>query len=110
MYKPLNSWILIHCYSLTETWDLSNPDEKYDVIPEIWEGHNVADFVDPDIMEVCKSCLKQYEVFETPYNMAMLVHEWKPLGKVMLYRVGPVITIYQQSIKFFQVLNTWFHM
>jgi len=54
---------------------LSNPDEKYDVIPEIWEGHNVADFVDPDIMEVCKSSLKQYEVFETPYNMAMLVHE-----------------------------------
>lgn len=36
----------------SETWDLSNPEEKYDVIPEIWEGHNVADFVDPDIMEV----------------------------------------------------------
>ena len=36
----------------TETWDLKKPEEKYDVIPEIWEGHNVADFVDPDIMKV----------------------------------------------------------
>lgn len=37
---------------ITETWDLANPEEKHDIIPEIWEGHNVADFVDPDIMEV----------------------------------------------------------
>merc|ERR1719447_2083615 len=29
---------------------LANPDEKYDVIPEHWNGHNIADFVDPDIM------------------------------------------------------------
>lgn len=32
---------------------MKNPEEKYDVIPEIWQGHNVADFIDPDIMEVC---------------------------------------------------------
>ena len=31
---------------------LPNPDEKYDVIPEIWQGHNIADYVDPDIMKV----------------------------------------------------------
>jgi len=30
-------------------YDLRNPEEKYDVIPEIWNGHNVADFVDPDL-------------------------------------------------------------
>lgn len=38
--------------TLTETWDLRNPEEKYDVIPEIFEGHNVADFIDPEIMQV----------------------------------------------------------
>jgi nucleolar GTP-binding protein len=32
---------------------LKNEDEKYDVVPEIWEGHNVADFIDPNIVEVC---------------------------------------------------------
>lgn len=26
-------------------------DQKYDVIPELWEGHNIADFIDPDIKE-----------------------------------------------------------
>ena len=40
--------------SSSETWDLKVPEEKYDVIPEIWEGHNVADFIDPDIMKVIK--------------------------------------------------------
>ncbi|XP_042912257.1 GTP-binding protein 4 [Parasteatoda tepidariorum] len=26
-------------------------DQKYDIIPELWEGHNVADYIDPDIIE-----------------------------------------------------------
>jgi nucleolar GTP-binding protein len=26
-------------------------DQKYDIIPETWQGHNIADFIDPDIME-----------------------------------------------------------
>ncbi|XP_011177879.1 nucleolar GTP-binding protein 1 [Zeugodacus cucurbitae] len=24
-------------------------EERYDVIPEIWDGHNIADYIDPDI-------------------------------------------------------------
>lgn len=31
---------------------LKNEEEKYDKIPEIWEGHNIADFIDPQIVEV----------------------------------------------------------
>lgn len=31
---------------------LKNEDEKYDKIPEIWEGHNIADFIDPQVVEV----------------------------------------------------------
>lgn len=31
-----------------------NQDEKYDVIPEIWEGHNIADYIDPEIMKVSR--------------------------------------------------------
>ena len=49
----LSDWfvhLLIHFY--LETWDLKNHEEKYDVIPETFNGHNVADFIDPDIMEV----------------------------------------------------------
>lgn len=25
---------------------------KYDVIPEMWEGHNIADYIHPDILKV----------------------------------------------------------
>lgn len=39
---------------LRKTWDLANNEEKYDTIPETWNGHNVADFIDPEIMEVYK--------------------------------------------------------
>eukprot|EP00054_Salpingoeca_dolichothecata_P018244 m.111796 g.111796 ORF g.111796 m.111796 type:complete len:648 (+) comp22795_c0_seq3:65-2008(+) len=31
-------------------YQLANPEWKYDVIPEIVDGKNVADFIDPDIM------------------------------------------------------------
>merc|ERR1719167_384016 len=36
---------------LKKKYDLANPDEKYDIVPETWNGHNIADFIDPDIME-----------------------------------------------------------
>ncbi|TMS38608.1 hypothetical protein L596_005298 [Steinernema carpocapsae] len=29
---------------------LKNPEEKYDIVPEIWEGHNIADFIDSGLM------------------------------------------------------------
>lgn len=49
---------------LRKTWDLANPDEKYDVLPEIWEGHNIADFVDPDIMKKLDELEKEEELRE----------------------------------------------
>ncbi|KAG7206987.1 hypothetical protein KM043_000878 [Ampulex compressa] len=35
---------------LKKNYDIEG-DQKYDVIPEIWEGHNIADYIDPDIFE-----------------------------------------------------------
>ena len=37
---------------MRQHWDLRNKDEKHDIIPEIFLGKNVADFIDPDIMKV----------------------------------------------------------
>uniref|UniRef100_A0A914XAA0 Nucleolar GTP-binding protein 1 n=1 Tax=Plectus sambesii TaxID=2011161 RepID=A0A914XAA0_9BILA len=45
---------------LKKKYDLPNPDEKYDILPEIWEGHNIADFVDPKIVAKLKA-LRQEE-------------------------------------------------
>jgi nucleolar GTP-binding protein len=39
---------------LKKRYDLEEDDDKYDVIPELWEGHNIADFVDPDIEQKLK--------------------------------------------------------
>lgn len=47
MLLPLTSLALV-----SEYWDLMNENEKQDKIPEVWEGHNIADYIDPDIMKV----------------------------------------------------------
>jgi nucleolar GTP-binding protein len=39
---------------------LKNDEEKYDVVPEIWEGHNIADFIDLTVIEKIKA-LKEEE-------------------------------------------------
>ncbi|EZA49936.1 hypothetical protein DMN91_011493 [Ooceraea biroi] len=35
---------------LKKNYDIEG-DQKYDSIPEIWEGHNIADYIDPEIFE-----------------------------------------------------------
>lgn len=37
---------------LKKNYDLRD-EYKYDIIPEFWDGHNIADFIDPDIFRVC---------------------------------------------------------
>ncbi|XP_028043020.1 nucleolar GTP-binding protein 1 [Bombyx mandarina] len=39
-------------------------DERYDVIPEIWEGHNIADYIDPDIFDKLAELEKDEELRE----------------------------------------------
>ena len=41
---------------------LANEEEKYDVIPEHWHGHNIADYVDPDIMKKLEELEKEEEL------------------------------------------------
>merc|ERR1719361_2376101 len=48
---------------LQKSYDLPE-EEKYDVIPETWHGHNIADYVDPDIMEKLEALEKEEELRE----------------------------------------------
>jgi len=48
---------------LQKNFDLPE-EEKYDVIPEHWNGHNIADYVDPDIMEKLEALEKEEELRE----------------------------------------------
>jgi len=49
---------------LREHWDLKNEEEKSDVIPEIFLGKNVADYIDPDIMKKLEELEKEEELRE----------------------------------------------
>lgn len=45
---------------LKKRYDIPD-DEKYDVPPEIWQGHNVADFIDPHIVHQLKKLEQEEE-------------------------------------------------
>ncbi|XP_028659957.1 nucleolar GTP-binding protein 1 [Erpetoichthys calabaricus] len=49
---------------LQKYWDLMNKNEKYDKIPEIWEGHNISDYIDPDIMKKLEELEKEEDLRE----------------------------------------------
>lgn len=40
-----------------QKWDLADDEWKYDQIPEILDGKNVADWIDPDIEQKLKVLL-----------------------------------------------------
>ena len=42
---------------LQQHWVLENEEDKGDIVPEIYLGKNIADFIDPDIMKVKMSCV-----------------------------------------------------
>ncbi|XP_011502053.1 PREDICTED: probable nucleolar GTP-binding protein 1 [Ceratosolen solmsi marchali] len=46
---------------LKKNYDIEG-DQKYDIIPEFWEGHNVADYIDPDIFDKLNALEKEEEI------------------------------------------------
>ncbi|KAG0255052.1 Nucleolar GTP-binding protein 1 [Mortierella polycephala] len=49
---------------LKKKYLLEDPEWKYDVIPEIWQGKNVADFIDADIQEQLDELEREEEKLE----------------------------------------------
>lgn len=39
-------------------------EERFDIIPEIWEGHNIADYIDPDIFDKLAELEKEEDIRE----------------------------------------------
>lgn len=60
---------------LKKNYDIEG-DQKYDVIPEIWEGRNIADYIDPDIFEVSAN-----------FILLNCVTLWYDNGKTYFYAV-----------------------
>jgi nucleolar GTP-binding protein len=47
-----------------EDYLLANPDWKMDIMPEIMDGKNIADFIDPDIAEKLEALEREEEKLE----------------------------------------------
>ncbi|KAL1931179.1 hypothetical protein VTP01DRAFT_10316 [Rhizomucor pusillus] len=54
----------VYNYDMKKKYLLANDEWKYDAIPEFWEGHNVADFIDPDIEEKLEALEREEERLE----------------------------------------------
>ncbi|XP_068971276.1 nucleolar GTP-binding protein 1 [Bombus flavifrons] len=48
---------------LKKNYDIEG-DQRYDVIPEIWEGHNIADYIDPEIFNKLNDLEKEEQLRE----------------------------------------------
>lgn len=51
-------------FDMQSHWDLANPDWKTDMVPEIMDGKNIADFIDPDIMERLEELEREEELVD----------------------------------------------
>lgn len=49
----------IYSSDFRKHWQLENSDWNYDKIPEIYEGHNLIDFYDPEIENKFKRLLEE---------------------------------------------------
>lgn len=54
----------VYNVNLKDTYLLANSEWKYDVIPEIMDGKNIADFIDPEIEEKLRRLEEEEDQFE----------------------------------------------
>jgi len=65
----------IYSVDYRKYYKLRNPEHKYDAIPEIIDGKNIADFVDPDIMDKLEALEKEEEEREARELAILEAHE-----------------------------------
>lgn len=63
----------VHSVDLKRHYELRDPSWRYDTIPEIMDGHNIADFIDPEIEErlarlEAEEEMMEYEAHRVDYD------------------------------------------
>lgn len=64
---------------LKKNYDIEG-DQKFDIIPEIWEGHNIADYIDPEIFEKLNELERDEQLRE---ETGMYDHKMPELSETM---------------------------
>ena len=55
---------------------MRNDEEKYDIVPEIWEGHNIADYIDEDILQVSVHVIVSLPLIGQSARYCFLASDW----------------------------------
>ena len=63
-FESENGGAGVYNVNLKERYLLSNPEWRFDVIPEIMDGKNIADFIDPEIEEKLRRLEEEEDQFE----------------------------------------------
>ena len=64
---------------------LADDEWKFDTIPEIMDGKNIADFIDPDIAEKLEALEREEEklqaegFYESEEDMVYILTCWRPV-------------------------------
>eukprot|EP01050_Picozoa_sp_SAG11_P043382 SAG11_NODE_20499_length_444_cov_0.597101_1_plen_114_part_01 len=51
-------------FDMQSEWQLANPEWESDIVPEIMDGKNIADFIDPDILQRLEELEREEELIE----------------------------------------------
>lgn len=85
----------VFALNMQEFWELQNPDWKFDVVPEIMDGKNIADFVDPDIEARLEELEREEEELERRAALDMV-------------SVCMCVCVYMHTFVFFSLTMTVF--
>nr|GAT50424.1 predicted protein [Mycena chlorophos] len=87
--------------NLKENYILANPEWKNDIIPEIMDGKNIADFIDPDILEKLEALEREEEKLEAEgfYDSEEDMEESEDERERIAARVALAHKIQSQSLK-----------
>jgi len=75
-------------FPLNEHFLLENSDWKYDEVPEIWNGKNIADYVDPDIEAKLQALEEEEEALLAAEGLKMDDDEMPELTQEQLTAYG----------------------
>jgi nucleolar GTP-binding protein len=65
----------VYSADLRKHYDLKDPAWRYDIMPETVDGHNVADFIDPDIDAKLAELEREEEELEAAHQAEVGVEE-----------------------------------
>ena len=73
-----------------EQYDLLDPEWRFDAIPQILDGKNIADYFDPDIEEKLRMLEEEEDRLQEGYSVLFVVHlaSPHPLGWVLMQPDG----------------------